>query len=399
MRSVFAFAPWVLFGGMLAALGACAPAPNAALEPAKVDAPTPAATVNVPPPDRSQGAAISVPDRPKKNEAPVASDDRKTGRDPRRSVSSPRQRALVQTEVQGLEQLFAQVAQTAPDRPTIARRLAEDYVELETASIQEGSASAATAARAKAIHFYSVIRTEYPSYPQFDEVLYYLAYEYEQASDMQNARKTYFELVQKRPDSKYIPNAYLAFGEMFYQDATNDPSKLDLAAQAYKEVIKYPPPANAVYGYAWYKLAWIATTQGETEKALNGFKKTIDFGTSFAQLPGAGALASAARKDIIQPYAQKGNPSYAYNFFRTVSGDVSGSNDKTFEMMQSLGQAYMDTGHYADANILFKDLAIRDAAHACRWQVFADYTSKAAQSGGKPPPDIEVTNGLARCPS
>ena len=42
----------------------------------------------------------------------------------------------------------------------------------------------------------------------------------------------------------------MAFGELFFQEAQGDPSKWDLAAAAYKEVIKYPPPTNKVYGYA-----------------------------------------------------------------------------------------------------------------------------------------------------
>ena len=83
-----------------------------------------------------------------------------------------------------------------------------------------------------------------------DEVLYYLAYEYEQAKDLQNARKATTNLIEKAPQSPYIPNAYLAFGELFFQEAQGDPSKFDLAAAAYKEVIKYPPPKNKVYGYS-----------------------------------------------------------------------------------------------------------------------------------------------------
>ena len=83
------------------------------------------------------------------------------------------------------------------------------------------------ARRAQAEKYYQLIKTEYPNYPQLDEVLYYLAYEYEQANENDKARQVYFELIQTRPNSKYIPNAYLAFGELFFNEAQGDPSKWD----------------------------------------------------------------------------------------------------------------------------------------------------------------------------
>src|SRR5690606_25343876 len=95
-----------------------------------------------------------------------------------------------------------------------------------------------TSARKSAIKYYQQMVKSYSSYSKLDEVLYYLAYEYEQAGDLQNARKTYFDLIEKAPKSTYVPNAYLAFGELFFQEATADPSKWALAEAAYLEVMK-----------------------------------------------------------------------------------------------------------------------------------------------------------------
>src|SRR5207237_1444318 len=58
-------------------------------------------------------------------------------RDERRSRLGPRVRALLVTEIQGLEGLFASTPKTAPDRSQLARRLAEDYVELEAAAFRD----------------------------------------------------------------------------------------------------------------------------------------------------------------------------------------------------------------------------------------------------------------------
>ena len=333
-------------------------------------------------------------------------------RDERKSRLQARGKALLVTEIQGLENLFNQTAKNSPDRVQLARRLAEDYVELESAGFREkiqaeidrdaakktnpqlagqkqALANAANnimlAARKKVVDYYTLIKTDYPQYGQIDEVLYYLAYEYEQANDTANARKVYYELIQKKPDSKYIPNAYLAFGELFFNEAQGDPSKWPLAAQAYAEVIKFPPEKSKVYGYAWYKLAYVFWNQGDFDKALNAFKKTIDFGVNYSQQPGAAKLADSARKDVIPVYALKGDPGAAYNFFHNIAGDAGGSNDKTFKMMDDLGVNYLDTGHYPEAITLYKDLMVRDRGSdkSCLYQAHITEATLAMKSGNK----------------
>ena len=58
-------------------------------------------------------------------------------RDERKSRLQARARALLVTEIQGLESLFRTTPKNAPDRPQLARRLAEDYVELERAAFRD----------------------------------------------------------------------------------------------------------------------------------------------------------------------------------------------------------------------------------------------------------------------
>jgi TolA-binding protein len=342
-------------------------------------------------------------------------------RDQRANRLKARQRALLATEIGGLESLFGGTPKNASDRPTLARRLAEDYVELESAAFRDktnaeverdglkktnpngagqkqtqanDAAKIMTAARTRAINYYNLVKNEYPNYPQLDEVLYYLAYEHEQGNDYANARKVYYELIQKRPDSKYIPNAYLAFGELFFNEAQGDPSKWDLSRDAYVEVIKYPPPNNKVFGYAWYKLAYVFWNKGEFEKALNAFKKTIDYGVQFAQLPNASKLADSARRDIIPVYALKGDPGAAYNFFKNIS--KGGTNEETYKMMDDLGQNYLDTGHYPEAISLYRDLIARDKQgdKYCAYQTHITEATLALKSGNKDAIKNEIDNQI-----
>jgi tetratricopeptide (TPR) repeat protein len=366
-----------------------------------------------PPADLKKRDQQTKPNQPTLQEAP---------RDERKSRLQARQRALLVTEIQGIERLFETTKKNAPDRPQLARRLAEAYVELEAAAfrdktqaeikrdeLKKTNAQAAgqqqtqanqadqvmKAARAKAIQNYSLIVNDYPNYQALDEVLYYLAYEYEQANDLKNARAVYYDLIKKRPDSKYIPNAYLAFGELFFNEAQGDPSKWDLASQAYQEVIKYPPPNNKVYGYAWYKLGYVFWNKGELEKAMNAFKKTIEFGVVHNTLPGAAKLADSARRDVIPVYALKGDPAQAYNFLHNISGDASGSNEKTYKMMDDLGNNYLDTGHYPEAIILYKDLITRDkSGRQCVYQAHITEATMALKSGNKDVIVKEVDNQI-----
>jgi TolA-binding protein len=345
-------------------------------------------------------------------------------RDERRNRLAARGRQLLVTEIQGLESLYSSTPKSAPDRPTLMRRLAEGYVELEAAAFrdktenqvkadeakkknpkavagfQAESAKAdkiLVAARQAAIKYYTNLKTQYrkwcqtanPSDPTkstgcIDEILYYLAYEYEQASDLDNARKVYFELIQNWPQSKFIPNAYLAFGELFFNEAQGDPSKWALAEQSYKEVTKYPAPENKVWGYAHYKLAYVFWNQGDYAKAMSEFKKTIDYGMQYSQLPNAAQLATSARRDVIPVYALAGDPKRAFDFFKPLSGDSGVSAEKTYKMMDDLGQSYLDTGHYPEGIALYQDLMSRDKGpKVCRYQGHITEATLAMKSGKK----------------
>lgn len=345
-------------------------------------------------------------------------------RDERRNRLAARSRQLLVTEIQGLESLFASTPKNAPDRPKLMRRLAEGYVELESAAFRDktegqikvdeakrkspgqvanlqaevGKADKIlVAARQAAIKYYTMLKNQYPKWCQStnaqdptkstgctDEVLYYLAYEYEQASKLDDARKVYLELIQNWPQSKFIPNAYLAFGELFFNEAQGDPSKWAFAEQSYGEVVKYPPPENKVWGYAHYKLGYVHWNKGDFARAISEFKKTIEYSNQYASLPNAKELGNSARRDIVPVYALAGDPKRAYDFFKPLSGDSGVNNEKTFKMMDDLGQNYLDTGHYREGIELYQDLMGRDKGPKwCVYQAHIAEATLAMKSGNK----------------
>ncbi len=371
--------------------------------------------------DAKQKRAVAFKSAPPPREVKKREDDVKpvnpdelkkyAERDTRKNRLQARARALLITEIQGLERLYKRTPKKSPDRPQLTRRLAEAYVELESAAqrdkiaadiqaqdakrTRKGNAAKfksdavqaekiVKAARDKAIVYYTQMKNDYPDYSKIDEVLYYLAYEHEQGGNLKDARSVYFELIQKAPKSPFIPYAYLAFGELFFQEAQGDPAKWDLAGAAYKEVIKYPPPTNKQFGYARYKLGYVHWNKGEYANALNEFKKVIEYGDQFTDVPNASQLAKAARRDMIPVYAVAGAPDKAYNFFKPVSGDKGGEQTKTVGMLNELGLAYLDTGHYKEGIVLYRDLLSRDqGAKACFYQGQITTATQALMSGDK----------------
>lgn len=369
------------------------------------------------------GVSLKKGDQQTKPTNPVASMNA-AQRDERRNRLAARSRQLLVTEIQGLESLFASTSKGAADRPKLMRRLAEGYVELESAAFRDKTENGMKADEAKskapgkvagfkaeaekadkvlgaarkaAITYYTQIKNQYPKWCQnnnaadpakstgcTDEVLYYLAYEYEQAQKLDDARKVYYELIQSWPQSKFIPNAYLAFGELFFNEAQGDPSKWDFAEKSYSEVIKYPAPENKLWGYAHYKLGYVYWNKGDFARAMSELKKTIEYGVLYASLPNAEQLAVSARRDIIPIYALAGDPRRAFDFLKPLAGESGGGTEKTFKMMDELGQNYLDTGHYAEGIALYQDLMTRDRGpRFCVYQGHVTEATLAMKSGNK----------------
>ena len=325
-----------------------------------------------------------------------------------------RSKALLVREIQGLEGLLDRTDKKAPDRARIVLRIANGYAELaaveqrtqtkaevalskakrrkaaraERTRLRKRASLAkrtARSARQRAIGYYSRFAKRYRNHPRIDRVLYNLAYEHELSGQPKKARKAYFRLIKLAPQSSYVPMAYFAFGELFFVEAQGDPASWELARDAYREVTKYPPGKNRVYGLARYKLAYVHWNRGELKEALNELKKVIEYGRKHAGLPGAKHLARAARRDLVPLYAEAGRADRAFRwFFSPLSGDAPGQSTKAIAMLGELGLAYLDTGHYRSAITLFRELLRRDAGErACHYQVQITEAVAALESGNK----------------
>ena len=128
-----------------------------------------------------------------------------------------------------------------------------------------------------------------------DAVLYRDGNERMLAGDMATARRKLFELIQKFPNSRLVPYAYLGFAEQFLAEAATDASKYPLAQQAFEKVIQYPPPSNHAYAYAWHRLGRAFAGMNDADHAARAEQRAIDAAKQNPGLPLATETAEVAR--------------------------------------------------------------------------------------------------------
>lgn len=158
-----------------------------------------------------------------------------------------------------------------------------------------------------------------------------------------DARKRMFELVQRHPTSGLIPLAYLAFGEMFAAEAASDPSRWALADAAYREVLKYPPPANSAFALARLRSAEAVRSTDPT-RALGDFSSAHRAAREHAGQPCGEYVARIALQRMVDVYAEAGQPEKAWAFFRAQAGEQPAAS-----LLLALARLYRAAGKTAEA--------------------------------------------------
>ncbi len=214
----------------------------------------------------------------------------------------------------------------------------------------------------------------FAQYARMDEALYAYAFTLQQSGSMKDARKLFQRLIVEYPASNYIPDAYLAFADYYF-----DHGSMANAERFYDKVLQYPQ--SKVYGYALYKKGWVNLNLGQDQDALEAFFKA--HAHAKAKQPD---LARAARGDFVRAYAAVGKPQVAYAAFSRL--------DKTeaVAMLEHLARLYADQGMAQKETVVNRkliQLQPRDA-RVCEWQLAI--ARAALASGGRPQTLIEVEN-------
>ena len=198
--------------------------------------------------------------------------------------------------------------------------------------------------RADTLKVYQAIRGNFPGYARMDEVLFYMGFNYKEMGETDEAQSAFIELIKQHPQSKYIPDAWLQFGEFFFEI-----DEMQKAMQAYDKAGQFKD--SSVYGFAVYKRGWCQFNLGRFRDAMKDFLEVIRYSTA----EGAGdknriSLQNEATKDLVTVYGRIGTGGKAIGFFKKVAPD------SWADLVAKLARLYTNTGKVSDANALYRQL-------------------------------------------
>jgi TolA-binding protein len=206
-----------------------------------------------------------------------------------------------------------------------------------------------------AVALYRAIVKKYPKYPRMDEVLFFLAENLTKRNreDVEGL-KAYRALIKNYPQSRFVPDAWMAFGEHYFEKANKGDraGNLGKALEAYRNAAA--DKTSNIYGYAIYKQGWVHYNLGNWQEALDLFRAVILFG----ELPNSTvaadkrlALVKEARKDYVRTYSHVGTAEAAVDDFRRIGGEAG-----WYDMFKSLARIYDEEGKDRDAIVAYARL-------------------------------------------
>jgi TolA-binding protein len=147
----------------------------------------------------------------------------------------------------------------------------------------------------KPIAVFERIVQNWPDYRLLDGAYYLLAYSELQMGNPERARDLFATLVEERPDSEFVPEAYIRIGE-YYFDYSEGPEGLQKAKDAYQNAMAQKD--SKFYDKALYKLAWTYYRLDQFDRAIGEFKRLVEY--SDEQKRKTGRSGSVLRAEAIQ---------------------------------------------------------------------------------------------------
>jgi TolA-binding protein len=233
----------------------------------------------------------------------------------------------------------------------------------------------------QAIKVYAALANnpKFKNYKKMDEVLFYYAYTLQNAKRIPLSRTVFKLLIQNYPQSRFVPFAYLAFADYYFEQ-----NQLDTADQFYGKVLEFPK--SSVYNLALYKRGWVFLNQDRNQDALETFYKVAQRTKGKKQYD---VLNRAAKKDFVRAYAEVGKAQRAHAAFQRVDRGYA------FTMLKVLALLYFDQGKAAKAIYTFRELMRLKPRHKeiCDWQY---NIQQSMLSAGDKTQVVEETAKLAR---
>jgi tetratricopeptide (TPR) repeat protein len=209
-----------------------------------------------------------------------------------------------------------------------------------------------------ALDIFGLIEKKYPKFERMADVLYSMGQAHWDAQNYKESLRVYRRLIKDFPKSQYIPDAWLAFGEYYFQVAPDADRDVKKALDAYIEAAK--KQESQVFGYATYKQGWCYYNLTRHDKAAEKFKEVILYSQLNSDILGNRriGLASEARKDYVLAYSHYGTAAEAPAEFKQVA-----DGEEHRKMLERLADLYYGDGKDREAIITYQWLMKADPAN------------------------------------
>lgn len=216
---------------------------------------------------------------------------------------------------------------------------------------QQASQTSKLYKRKAATQYYTIIK-QYPDYKNLCQAYYFLGKNLFEMGQEKPALQVFNTMISKfarsYPACPFIPNAYLAFGEHYFNTGA-----VRNALRSYEQVLHY---RNAsIYGFALYKVAWCHYNLVNYDLSLRKFVEVVNHArqaiASYSSQGRRIQLMREALRDLVLAYSQIGQSAEAKNQFLQIGGE-----EHYIQMLRNLGALYREQGKFADAIVIYQEL-------------------------------------------
>ncbi|HVK72416.1 MAG TPA: tetratricopeptide repeat protein [Kofleriaceae bacterium] len=195
---------------------------------------------------------------------------------------------------------------------------------------------------------------KFKNYPRMDLALFSFAYTLQSGKYMKEARQIYHRLLTEYPQSKYVPDAYLAFADYYFAE-----NQLANAEAFYKKVLLFPK--SNVYSYSNYMLGWVYLNLNKHEDAGKQFLTVIRDTDGQKKQE---TLNRASKKDFVRAFSEFGQVQKAWQTFKKIDDKYA------FTMYEQLADFYVEQGKSDKAIYSFRELIKEEPKNknVCLWQ-------------------------------
>jgi tetratricopeptide (TPR) repeat protein len=198
---------------------------------------------------------------------------------------------------------------------------------------------------------YKEIRDKYPKYERMPEVLFALGQSLWSDQQYQAAIEVYADLIRNYKDSQYVAEAWVAFGEYYFNEGD-----VHKALKSYEKAAE--DKKARVYGFALYKQGWCYYNLSDWKKALKKFEGTVAYSQMAEELSGENkiALGREAQKDYVRTYAHIGDANRAKFDFASLLGKENCDSKECLTLLESLAGIWFDDGYFDESAYIYTTL-------------------------------------------